>query len=96
MNLAQYFREGPMMRDNLRDDNWVHPVLTLLIVLIIAGVVIYLIKSVTAGNNTDKNTDKYDDRRDPVDFAKERYAKGEITKDEFTQIKKELNRVDKG
>ena len=27
---------------------------------------------------------------DPVDIAKERYSKGEITKDQFAEIKKEL------
>jgi uncharacterized membrane protein len=28
--------------------------------------------------------------RDPLDYAKERYAKGEITKEELADIKKEL------
>ena len=64
--------------------DWAHPVLTLLVVLILAGVAVYLIKSLTQDKSETTET------RDPLDYAKERFAKGEISKEEFSEIKKEL------
>lgn len=68
-----------------RHDEWLHAILTLLIVLIVAGVVVYLIKSVSQTKNT-----QLAENRDPFDYAKERFAKGEISKAELADIKKEL------
>lgn len=88
MYLAQMTRrfDGPIMENTgYHQDNWIHPILTLLIVLILAGVAVYLIKSVTQNNTTGS-----EEKRDPLDYAKERFAKGEISKEELTEIKKEL------
>ncbi len=50
-----------------------------LIVLIVWGVM----KIVRGGGSAPKS--------EPLDIAKERYAKGEISKEEFEQIKKDLS-----
>lgn len=78
--------DGPVVENIGRhQNNWVHPVLTLLIVLILAGVAVYLIKAVTQNQATGA-----EEKRDPLDYAKERFAKGEISKEELADIKKEL------
>jgi putative membrane protein len=86
--IAQYATrriEGPIMNDWGRGDSWIHALMGLLIVLIIAGVAVYLIRSLTQKHQIQTEV------RDPLDIANERFAKGEITKDEFNDIKKELN-----
>lgn len=87
MVFAQMMRryDGQFMDGYNHHDSWVGAVLTLLIVLIVAGVAIYLIRAFAQSNNTSQT-----DVRDPLDIAKERYAKGEITKEELADIKKEL------
>ena len=52
----------------------------------IIALVVWGIKKLSEKNPDSKN----EDRRDPVDVAKERYAKGEITKLEFEQIKRDI------
>ena len=48
------------------------------------ALIVWGIKKLSGGgSSTPKN--------DPLDIAKERYAKGEISKEEFEQIKKDLS-----
>ncbi len=56
-------------------------------VVIIALIVWGIIALVKRGTSTSDTPQK----RDPLDIAKERYAKGEISKEEFEQIKKDLS-----
>lgn len=53
----------------------------LVFLIVLAVIVVRLIKGHAIGSNH---------RDDPLDIAKKRYAKGEITKDEFEQLKKDL------
>lgn len=71
---------------NNHHDSWIGAVFMLLIVLIIAGVAVYLIRAFAQNNSASNQTEV----RDPLDYARERYAKGEITKEELAEIKKEL------
>lgn len=77
--VGQYYRH-PMME---RDDIGVHPIamLACLAVLVLIVMGIYSLAKGHGHGTPDKK---------PLDIAKERYAKGEITKDEFEQIKKDL------
>ncbi|HRK40981.1 MAG TPA: SHOCT domain-containing protein [Candidatus Saccharibacteria bacterium] len=59
----------------------------LFLVLIVLGIVL-LVKAIS-----DKPKPPVEGNlRDPLDIARERYAKGEITKDELADIKKELGK----
>ena len=57
---------------------------TLIIVGAIVWLAFYLIRTLSSNSRLQSG------HRDPVDIARERYAKGEITKAELAEIKKEL------
>lgn len=82
---AEYFyRNGPIMRDGR--DSWVGALLGLFFFLVVVGVVLYVIRLLAERDRRVSPSAL----RDPLDIARERYAKGEITKDELAEIKKEL------
>ena len=62
---------------------WTIIIWVLIIALIIWGVV-ELVRRDSSTTDTSR-------KRDPLEIAKERYAKGEINKEEFERIKKDLS-----
>jgi len=50
--------------------------------------IVWGIQKITGKGKSDTRTPP---KRDPLDIAKERYARGEISKEEFDQIKKDLS-----
>jgi len=55
---------------------------------LIIALVVWAVKELTGHRSSGR---EQSERRDPLDIAKERYAKGEIPKDEFDKIKKDLS-----
>jgi putative membrane protein len=77
--LSCVYRPGGHMMDwGYGIDGFIWP---LIVLIVLVGVVIYFIK------NRDKMKD-YDES--PLEILKKRYAKGEITKQQFEEMKKDL------
>jgi putative membrane protein len=53
--------------------------------LILIGVIIYLLVSLVAPRHEMKHGDE-----DPLEIVRRRYAKGEITREEYEQMRKDL------
>ena len=62
---------------------WMVIIWVVIIALIVWGVIV-LVRRGTSVSDTPQ-------KRDPLDIARERYARGEITKEEFEEIKKDLS-----
>ena len=77
---AQYYSH-PMM-DN-QDWGWGWFMMFFWVILIIGAIIIVVQLLKSHGSDSTKQLS-------PLDIAKKRYAKGEIKKDEFEQIKKDL------
>lgn len=78
------YMSGPMMNGYDYGWGWLAMLTMLVVWVAIIGIGFYAIRSLTSGRGGDTN------RRDPLDIARERYARGEITKEELAEIKKEL------
>lgn len=66
--------------------SWVGMLIHVLVWAAIIAGAIYVIRMLVNRSNTSSPT------RDPLDIARERYARGEITKDDLADIKKELEK----
>jgi putative membrane protein len=55
--------------------------------IVIIGLVIWGVIALVKHSSSTSNTTQ---KRDPLEIAKERYARGEITKEEYEEIKKNL------
>jgi putative membrane protein len=54
--------------------------------LVLIAIVVWAVFRITGSTQGGRNSD----RKDPIQILKERYAKGEIEKDEFERMKREL------
>lgn len=77
--LAEYYHR-PMAYGG---GDWVEVFVMILFFGLIIGALVVVYRMVARSNSTIT-------QRDPLDIAKERFAKGEITKEEFADIRKEL------
>jgi putative membrane protein len=60
-------------------------------VLFFAGIIALVVWSISKLGESRSSGSSSTERRDPLSIAKERYARGDITKEEFERIKKDLS-----
>ncbi len=88
MQTVQYYRDfnGPMLDGADRHHGILGLLFGLIFLVIITTVAYYLVRALA----TYVKSHEAAPGRDPLDIARERFAKGEISKDELAEIKKEL------
>ena len=69
---------------------WLHMIGMGLFWALVIGVIVYLIKSLSNNDSYRNDNIKQDRVEDAIEIAKKRYAKGEITKDEYKKIVRDL------
>jgi putative membrane protein len=62
-----------------------------LLVIFWGGLIALIVWGIRAARKQDEARVVISEKRGPLDMAKERYAQGEISKEEFEQIKKDLS-----
>jgi putative membrane protein len=62
-----------------------------LLVIFWGGLIALIVWGIRAARKQDEASMVISGKRGPLDMAKERYAKGEISKEEFEQLKKDLS-----
>ena len=68
---------------------WLGALMMIVMIIFWGGIIALIIWAVMRfTRGTGSNTPQ---RSDPLDIAKERYARGEITKEEFDRIKRDLS-----
>ncbi len=78
-----YNGNGPMMNGN----DWGWGIFMMLFWLILLVVIVYVVMRLLKSHESNSNT-----KIEPTDIAKERYAKGEITREQFELMKKDLSK----
>ena len=66
---------------------WIFPIVTILFVLL----VVYLFGRTRLRPPSEPYPNERADRESPVDILKRRYAQGEITKEEFDKMRKDVS-----
>lgn len=72
------------------DYNWGGQAAMMILGFVFFVAIIYGIVALMRGARYN-NQDQHSERVNPLDIAKERYAKGELSKSEFEQVKKDLS-----
>ena len=65
--------------------------MTVVMVIFWGGIIALIVWAITRFTRSRNIGGSPGERRSPLDIAKERYARGEITKEQFEQIKKDLS-----
>lgn len=63
----------------------------MLVPLILIGVIVWIVWAMRRGQEHEILGPSVGEKRDPLDIAKERYVRGEISQEEFEQIKRDLS-----